>query len=519
MKHWNEIVGIRRRGPLTIQQILLTTHILNSALYDNYKQNNLTDNEHHDLQINSQITAMPVVMFKTDYYFETMLTMLLIYFPVLTMLALPGIVYNVGMELREKLVHAIIGQNGSLLAYWVAVYLFHYAAYSVFTTTFVLFQYVIGSDVITNCKFGQLFAILIVWGHAQIGFGIFLSMILRKTRLQTLSSYLVMLLLMVAVPTIRWISRWPYILWLFPPTAFARSLSLILENAAQPHTIVTAWLNMFWTSSLLGLIGIYIHYQSLYKDTGTFISRYLLNKVFGKCRKKNRQIGSSKHTTYERSKIIVDSDVLEEETRVNALNKNDMPVKIVGLRKIFQQASPPKVAVDGITFAIDYDEVFSLLGPNGAGKTTSIQILSGLTKATSGNAFIGGFDVTDHRNNIENVRKITGLCPQFDVVWQKMTVKEHLLFYARLRGAKKKYEMAIVQEIAGQVELGGDDFHMQASKLSGGMKRRLSIAIAIIGDPNILYFDEPTTGLDPETRLGGMYYVISYFMYIYIYIY
>ena len=494
---------------MTIQPIFLTTHILNSALYDNYKHNNLIENEHHDFQINSQITAMPYLRFERDWRFEEQLTWLLNYFPVMTMLALPGIVYIVGMELREKLIHAIIGQNGSLLAYWSAVYLFHYAVYSAFTTAFVLFQYIFGSIVITNCNFGQLFAMLIVWGYAQIGFGIFLSMILKRTRLQTLSAYLVMLLLMGITQAIRWIDSsegLPYILWLFPPTAFAYSLILILRNAAQPHTIVMACLNMFWTSSLLGLIGIYIHYQSLYEETGTFISKYLLNKVLCKCRKKNKQIGSSKYTTYARKKIIVDSDVLEEETRVNALNKNDMPVKIVGLRKIFQQASPPKVAVDGITFAIDYDEVFSLLGPNGAGKTTSIQILSGLIKATSGNAFIGGFDVTDHGNeNIRNVRRITGLCPQFDVVWPKLTVKEHLLFYARLRGVKKKYEMAIVQDIAGQVELGGDDFHRQASKLSGGMKRRLSIAIAIIGDPSILYFDEPTTGLDPETKLGGMY--------------
>ena len=199
---------------------------------------------------------------------------------------------------------------------------------------------------------------------------------------------------------------------------------------------------------------------------------------------------------------------MEEEKRASALNKTDIPVKIVGLRKIFQQVSPPKVAVDGITFAIDYNEVFGLLGPNGAGKTTSIHILSGNTKATSGNAFIGGFDVTDRNNGVANVRKIIGLCPQFDIVWPTMTVEEHLIFYARLRGVKKIYESAIAQDVAGQVELAGDEFHMQASKLSGGMKRRLSIGIAIVGDPNILFFDEPTTGLDPETRLGGTYYFL-----------
>ena len=111
------------------------------------------------------------------------------------MLVFPGIVHNVGMELKEKLVHSIRGQNGSLVAYWTAVYIFHYSVYGAFTTAFVIFQYLIGTEPILNCNFGQLFAILIVWGHAQIGFGIFLSMVLRKTRLEVLSAYIIMLIL------------------------------------------------------------------------------------------------------------------------------------------------------------------------------------------------------------------------------------------------------------------------------------------------------------------------------------
>ena len=152
--------------------MFLSTHILNSALYDNYKRNNPAENEQYDLQINSQITAMPLVRFISNHLYEVTIYLLLGYFPILTMLVFPGIVHNVGMELKEKLVHSIRGQNGSLVAYWTAVYIFHYSVYGAFTTVFVIFQYLIGTEPILNCNFGQLFAILIVWGHAQIGFGI-----------------------------------------------------------------------------------------------------------------------------------------------------------------------------------------------------------------------------------------------------------------------------------------------------------------------------------------------------------
>ena len=165
------IPGFRRRGPLTIQQMFLSTHILNSALYDNYKRNNPAENEQYDLQINSQITAMPLVRFINSPLYEAMLYLLLTYFPIMTMLVFPGIVNNVGMELREKLVHSIRGQNGSLVAYWTAVYIFHYTLYCAFTTAFVIFQYLIGAEAILNCNSSNIncMGILkLVWAFSMV---------------------------------------------------------------------------------------------------------------------------------------------------------------------------------------------------------------------------------------------------------------------------------------------------------------------------------------------------------------
>jgi ABC-type multidrug transport system ATPase subunit len=152
-------------------------------------------------------------------------------------------------------------------------------------------------------------------------------------------------------------------------------------------------------------------------------------------------------------------------------------------------------AVDDVSFGIPYGECFGLLGPNGAGKTTLISALSGTTELTGGVGTICGFDV---RREIHEVHNVLGVCPQFDILWDDLTVKEHLLLYARIKGVKN--ERVTVRRVAEAVRLDGDAYNTVASKLSGGMKRRLSLGIAIVSNPHVIFLDEPSTGLDPETR-------------------
>ena len=142
-----------------------------------------------------------------------------------------------------------------------------------------------------------------------------------------------------------------------------------------------------------------------------------------------------------------------------------------------------------LTFAITKGECFGLLGPNGAGKTTTISILTGLFPPTSGTARVGGFDIAE---DIDLVHRVMGVCPQFDTLWMDLTCEETLLFYARLKGVAAKDENAHVVESLTQVGL-QDTPKRLVKDLSGGMRRRLSVAVALVGDPRIVFLDEPTT--------------------------
>eukprot|EP01027_Heterolobosea_sp_BB2_P009667 GEZU01014240.1.p1 GENE.GEZU01014240.1~~GEZU01014240.1.p1 ORF type:complete len:474 (-),score=116.25 GEZU01014240.1:5-1426(-) len=190
----------------------------------------------------------------------------------------------------------------------------------------------------------------------------------------------------------------------------------------------------------------------------------------------------------------LDEDVLAEKQRIQTghVPPNTL-VLIEGLTKDYGK----KRALDNLYLSIQQGQCFGLLGPNGAGKTTSISMLCGLYPPTSGTAKVCGYDI---RTEIDNVHLSMGLCPQHDILWEDLTCEEHLLFYSRLKGIDPKEEKSHVKEIltsVGLSELTGNSF---VHALSGGMRRRLSIAISLVGNPKVVLLDEPTTGLDPTSR-------------------
>lgn len=153
-------------------------------------------------------------------------------------------------------------------------------------------------------------------------------------------------------------------------------------------------------------------------------------------------------------------------------------------------------AVDKLDLVICYGELFSLLGVNGAGKTTAIKMLSCLTKPTSGDAIVGGYSITKEP---EQVKRLIGVSPQETAVAPNLSVKENLELICGIHGFSKEKTKAKIQELSEQFSL-DSVLQRKAGKLSGGWQRRVSIAMALISEPKILFLDEPTLGLDVLAR-------------------
>jgi ABC-2 type transport system ATP-binding protein len=163
------------------------------------------------------------------------------------------------------------------------------------------------------------------------------------------------------------------------------------------------------------------------------------------------------------------------------------------------------VAVDNITFNVRNEEIFAFLGPNGAGKSTTIKILTTLLSPTSGEININGYDLI---RNQDSVRKSFGIVFQDPSLDDDMTALENMEFHAALYKIPKKYRKERIKELLNFVEL-WERKDSLVKTFSGGMKRRLEIARGLLHHPKILFLDEPTLGLDPQTRNHVWQYVIN----------
>ena len=155
-----------------------------------------------------------------------------------------------------------------------------------------------------------------------------------------------------------------------------------------------------------------------------------------------------------------------------------------------------KTAVDDLTLTINDGELFGLLGPNGAGKTVTIKTLCGLIKPTSGTARINGFDAT---READKVHRIIGLCPQEPAYFSYLTGRENIEIFGTFQGVHPKLLRERTTQLIDAVGLSADA-NRRASKYSGGMVRRVSLAMALIHDPAVAFLDEPTVAMDPQSR-------------------
>ncbi|GBG28748.1 ABC transporter ATP-binding protein [Hondaea fermentalgiana] len=195
--------------------------------------------------------------------------------------------------------------------------------------------------------------------------------------------------------------------------------------------------------------------------------------------------------------LVFSPDVAENiETRASSAEMRRPRVQVRDLRKVFSTPSGPKTAVDGLSLDMYEGEILALLGHNGAGKTTTLQILSGMLPSSGGQALIGGASID---TDMTQIRRSLGFCPQHDVLYPTLTVQEHLWFYGSIKGLSGT---ALKEAIKASVDHVGltEKVHTRTKALSGGMKRKLSVAIALLGDSKVVFVDEPTSGVDPWSR-------------------
>ena len=173
-------------------------------------------------------------------------------------------------------------------------------------------------------------------------------------------------------------------------------------------------------------------------------------------------------------------------------NGRSPAIRAAGLRKSYGD----KIVLDGVDITVPEGTIYSLLGPNGAGKTTTVQILSTLIRADSGDIRIGGHDPATEPDSVRSVIGVTG---QFAAVDELLTGRENLLLMGDLHHLPRRRNRDLAQELLERFDL-TEAAEKTAGTYSGGMTRRLDLAMTLVGDPRIIFLDEPTTGLDPRSR-------------------
>ena len=283
-----------------------------------------------------------------------------------------------------------------------------------------------------------------------------------------------------------------YMVCLFPQSAL--SLSLFLDPKKQTDLETLTWVKLIMFFDFFLYFVLFLYLDQVMKDENGIRKPYLF--FLDSLRSNKKKDVSSKTPEEGQEKLInkgyVDSSSAVHHEVIPDAHRLKRTVEIKDLTKRFDKFS----AVDKVSLSIYEGQIFCLLGHNGAGKTTTIRMLTGMLEIDGGEVH---YDNENFMENFDQIRTKIGICAQQDILFEKLKVYEHLELIAKLRRIPKKEIPSAVNLALKRLNL-VDERNKYSEQLSGGNKRKLSLAMAVVGRTKVLFLDEPTSGMDPQNR-------------------
>ncbi|XP_013398468.1 ATP-binding cassette sub-family A member 5-like [Lingula anatina] len=309
-----------------------------------------------------------------------------------------------------------------------------------------------------------------------------------------------------------------WFLCIFPPTAVAIGMDQAIFLDLKVGGVHTS--TMYYTNTIqnfaLGNVYLMLFLDIiLYSLLGAWLNNVVPN-VYGKRKSmlfflKRSYWSSERHEPKDYSKYTLDAETVDDVENVPQSMEDKKAIRLYNIKKYFMKREKRKkkslfgsyesvkaYAVNGVSLDMYEGQITALLGHNGAGKSTVINMMTGLMSPSDGACTIFGQDVQED-SDLERIQQSLGVCPQHDILFDDLSAKEHLEIFARLKGIHEDLVESEVKRILDLCDL-EDQVHTFAKDLSGGQRRKLSVGIALIGDPKVIFLDEPTAGMDPYSR-------------------
>ncbi|XP_042143725.1 cholesterol transporter ABCA5 [Ixodes scapularis] len=409
---------------------------------------------------------------------------------------------NIVLEKERKIKEGMLMMGMMPSAYWTAWFLVE--AVVVVNVCLIMTGMVYVLHILPNTDIVLVFVISLLYGFTVVMFSFMATPFFSKSKVAGSVVGLMMLLFsffyMLSVFLRGRVSTWVfYVIALLSPAAF----TLGIERISQMDVIGSMRFRDVFedgfsvgSSMLMLLFDIFLYgFLAYYFDAiipgefGQSRSPWFIFRCFAPWKAKEVHDKSAK------SEIAPNADV--EDRPAELLGRE--AIRIQDLRKVFHSwRQEPVVAVDGISLCMHEGQIAALLGHNGAGKSTLLNMLVGTLSPSQGTARIYGLS-TEDTEDVAQIRSMLGVCLQEDILFDALTARQHITFFARMKGIPKSCIDEEVENILRELDL-TDKADVPAVKLSGGQKRKLSVGIALIGDPKIVFLDEPSSGMDPYSR-------------------